>query len=143
MLSGPLSGSPFNRKLFARTQIWTLTLTSQVTKRRKNLSLRTILKNLVLLLWRIPHPRRPFLLLMPEFLCSSLFALMRLYLFIYIYAFFLLGVGPEAYVALLDKYSFFFDKYVALLDKYSFFFVCVLSAVLLLFSMTYMALIED
>ena len=88
MLSGPLGGSPFNRKLFTRTQIWTLTLTSQVTKRWRNLSLQTTLKNLVLLQWPIPHPRRPFLLLMPEFLCSSLFALMSA-LFIYLYIRFL------------------------------------------------------
>ena len=65
---------PFNRKLFTCTQIWTSTLTSQATKRQRNLSLRTILKSLELLLWPIPHFRRPFLLLTPELLCSSLFA---------------------------------------------------------------------
>ena len=88
MLSGPLGGSLFNIKLFTHTQIWTLTLTSQVTKRRRNLSLRTTLKNLVLLLWPIPHLRRPFLLLMPDSLCSSLFALVSA-LFIYLYIRFL------------------------------------------------------
>ena len=71
---GPLGGSLFNRKLFTCTHIWTSTLTSQATKRQRNLSLRTILKSLVLLLWPIPHLRRPFLLLTPELLCSSLFA---------------------------------------------------------------------
>ena len=69
MLSGPLGGSLSNRKLFTRTQIWTSTLTFLATKRRRNHPLRTILKSLVLLLWPIPHLRRPFLLLMPKFLC--------------------------------------------------------------------------
>ena len=73
VLSGPLGGSLFNRRLFTRTQIWTSTSTSQATKRQRNLSLRTILKSLVLLLRPIPHLRRPFLLLTLELLCSSLF----------------------------------------------------------------------
>ena len=68
VLSGLLDGSLFNRKPFTRTQIWISTLTSQVMKKRRNLSIRTIPKSLVLLL-------RPLLILhrlMPEFQGSSL-----------------------------------------------------------------------
>ena len=64
----------FQHKDFHVTQIWTSTSTSQATKRQSNLSLRTILKSLVLLLRPIPPLHRRFLLLTPEFLCSSLFA---------------------------------------------------------------------
>ena len=124
MLNGPLGGSLFNRKLFTRTQIWTSTLTSQATKRRRNLSPRTILKNLVLLLWPIPHLRRPFLLLMLEFLCSSLFFLCFYIRFLFV------GPGARDIYSPSDKYSFFFI-------------VCVLIVVSLLFSLIYMARVED
>ena len=48
------------------------TLTFQVTRRQRNLSLRIILKNRVLLLRAIPPRHRLFLLLTPKFLYSSL-----------------------------------------------------------------------
>ena len=73
MLNELLGGSLFNKKPFTRTQICTSTSTSQVTKRQRNLSLRTIPKSLVLLLRPIPILHRLFLLLTPEFQGSSLF----------------------------------------------------------------------
>ena len=77
VLSGPLGGSLFNRKPFSRIQIWSSTSTSQATKRQRNLSLRTILKSLVLQLRPTPLLHRLLLLLTPElseFLCWSSFA---------------------------------------------------------------------
>ena len=53
-----------------------------------------------------------------------------LFIYIYIYFFFLSGLGPETYVALLINIHFFYI-------------VCVLIVVSLLFSMIYMARIED
>ena len=118
MLSGPLGGSLFNRKLFTRTQIWTSTLTSQATKRQRNIFLQTILKSLVLLLWPIPHPRRSFLLLTSELLCSCLPDVnFHIFLLIYTFCFCFFFVGPEAQ----DICSLHFDKY----SSYIFFIVCV------------------
>ena len=125
MLSGPLGGSLFNGKLFTRTQTWTSTLNSQRTKRQRNLFLRTILKSLVLLPWLIPHLRRPFLLVTSELLCLCLFDVG------FIYVFFLSGLGPGTYVALLISIHSFF------------FIVRILIVVSSLFSMIYMARIED
>ena len=123
MLSGLLGGSPFNGKVFTRTQIWTSISTSQETKRQRNLFLRTILKSLVLLPWPIPHLRRPFHPLTPE--------LLRLCLpdvgFICLYVFFFF-VAPLIHIYLLLLY---------------FYIVCVLIVVSLLFSLIYMARIED
>ena len=70
-LSGPLDGSLFSGRLLTSTQAWTSTSTSLVTRRQRSLSLRTILKNRVLLLKPTPTRSRLFLLLMPKFLYLS------------------------------------------------------------------------
>ena len=58
--------------------------------------------------------------------------MLALFIYLYIYVFFLSGLGPETYVALLIHIHFF-----------SLYIVCVLIVVLSLFSMIYMARIED
>ena len=130
VLNGPLGGSLFNRKSFTRNQIWTSTSTSQATKRQRNLSLRTILKSLVLLLRPIPPHHRLFLLLTPEFLCSSLFACCRLLYIFFMYTRFLLsGLEPETYVA-------------PLLINIHFLKICVLTRIFLFFFLNCMIRIE-
>ena len=112
MLSGPLGGSLFNRNLFMRTQIWTSTLTSQAMKRQRNLSLRTILKSLVLLLWPIPHVRRPFLLLTPELCAHLCLPDVDFHIFLLMYTclcFFFVGTEAQDICSLhFNKYSSFF-----------------------------------
>ena len=61
-----------SRRPFTYIQTWISTSTFQVTRRQRNLSLRIILKNRVLLLRAIPPRHRLFLLLTPKFLYSSL-----------------------------------------------------------------------
>ena len=111
MLSGPLGGSLSSRRPFIRIQIWTSTLTSQVTKRLRNLSLRIILKNPVLLLRPIPLLHRLFLLLTPEFLCSFSVCLMSTFIFFFhVYPFSFVGPGAwDLCNPHFNKYSFFKD----------------------------------
>ena len=66
------SGWLASRRPFTYIQTWISTSTFQVTRRQRNLSLRIILKNRVLLLGAIPPRHRLFLLLTPKFLHSSL-----------------------------------------------------------------------
>ena len=123
MLSGPLGGSLFSRRLLTYIQAWTSTSTSLVMRRLRSLSLKIILKNRVLLLKPTPPLHRLFLLLTPKFLHSSRLPDVDFYTFLFMYICFLLGLGPNTYVAFLLINIHFFFSFVSLLTHFALFFI--------------------
>ena len=120
MFSGPRDGLLSSRRLLTRIQAWTSTSTSQVTRRQRNLFLPIILKNQVLLLKPTPPLPRLFRLLTSKSLYSSPPARPWLLYFssrVYLFVFFLLGLGPKTYVA------------SSLMNIHFFFIVCVSAGV--------------